>query len=127
MSKFNIISDFVTNDVIDKLNKWDLTYGVEVSGVKGDCFNVKFISLPNDLTDLAQEVYELCPNVIYQGFGCMDDMIEIMTQSGREIEPEIAELIKEIDIEDEDFSMKIIQKYLKFKKINYVISPSYSQ
>jgi len=120
MGKFNIISGIVTNDVIDKLNKWDLTHGINVSGVEGDCFNVKFISLPDDLTDLTQEVYELCPNVIYQGFGCIDDMVEIMTQSGRKIEPEIAELIKETDIEDEDFSMKIIQKYLKFKKTLYL-------
>lgn len=120
MSKFNILYDIVTNDVMDQLKKWDSTHGIEVSGVNRDCFNVKFISLPDDLTGLTQEVYELCPNVIYQGFGCMDDMIEIMTQSEREIEPEIADLIKEIDVDNEEFNKKIIQKYLKLKKVLYL-------
>ena len=120
MSKFNIICDIVTNDVIDKLKKWDSIYGIEVSGVREDCFNIKFISLPSDLTNLTQEIYEICPNVIYQGFGCIDDMIIVMTQAGREIEPEVYEIIKNIDVDDEGFGVKILQKYLKLKKVLYL-------
>ncbi|TRZ45122.1 DUF4253 domain-containing protein [Robertkochia solimangrovi] len=66
----------VTNEqVITKVKKWDEKVGLKI--IVADEARVEaFISkLPDDLLNFTQEIYELCPDVIEQGYSDMDEMI----------------------------------------------------
>ena len=67
----------VTNEqVINRIKEWDKQVGLKI--IVADEARVEaFISnLPYDLIKFTQEVYELCPDVIEQGYGDMDEMIK---------------------------------------------------
>jgi hypothetical protein len=122
MSKFALVKekgtnginyDVTTDDVIEKLQQWDSHYGIEISEVEHNRLVVTFQSLPENLEALAQDIYEFCPDVIEQGFGCMDDMVEMMAEAGQEIKPELAQLIEGVDFEQEDFGEVLLQRSLK--------------
>lgn len=122
MSKFALVKEKETNginyyvttdDIIEKLKQWDSQYGIEISEVEHDRLVVTFPSLPDNLDALAKDIYEFCPDVIEQHFGCMDDMVEMMEQSGQELAPEIAQLIEGVDFETENFGEVLLQKSLK--------------
>ncbi len=122
MNKFDTIKengtggpnyDVSTEDVINKLKQWDSQYGIEISEVSHDQVLVKFNSLPDNLESFAKEIYDFCPDVIDQHFGCMDEMVEMMDETGQELDPGTAELIEGVDLEDEDFGEVLLQKSIK--------------
>jgi len=43
-------------------------------------------------------------------------MVEMMAETGEEIEPELSELVSGIDFTEEKFGMKLLQKSLKSSK-----------
>jgi ankyrin repeat protein len=104
---------FDTDDIAEKLGQWDSKYGIDISEVEHDGFIAKFNLLPDDLIKFSKEVYEFCPDIIDQGYGCMDGLAQMMTDSGCEIDPKTAELIKDIDFKDDDFGLLILQRDLK--------------
>lgn len=125
MSKFEIVreketegpNEGITNDdIIAKLEEWDSAYSVEVDEVGGDRLTVRFGELPVDLADLSQEIYKLCPDIIGQHFGCMDELVEMMEETGQELEPELADLVDGVDLEAEDFGMQLLRKSLASTK-----------
>ncbi len=105
--------DITTEDVIEKLRRWDELYGIEISEVENDRVIVTFSQLPEDLEVLATEIYEFCPDVIDQGYGCMDDMLGMKVQAGLELNEETQQLIQDVDFNDENFGLKILQNALK--------------
>ncbi|MBE9174886.1 DUF4253 domain-containing protein [Synechocystis salina LEGE 06155] len=105
--------DITTEDLIAKLQEWDRQYGIEISEVAFDSLIVHFKELPADLTALAQEIYEFCPDVIDQGFGCVDDALPMMMASGRELPPETQVLLTGVDWNDPDFGLTILQNSLR--------------
>lgn len=105
--------DVSTEDVIKKLKQWDSQFGIEISEVSHDHVLVEFNSIPDNLKSFAKEVYDFCPDVIDQHFGCMDEMVEMMEETGQEIAPEIADLIEGVDLEDEGFGEVLLQKSIK--------------
>ena len=108
--------DITTEDVIAKLTQWDESYGIEISGVEYDRVIVTFSRLPENLEDLATEIYEFCPDVIDQGYGCMDDILAMKAQSKTELDEETKLLIQDVDFNDENFGLKILQNDLKFSQ-----------
>jgi hypothetical protein len=108
--------DITTEDIIEKLTRWDKLYGIEISEVENDQVVVKFSRLPNDLEALASEIYEFCPDVIDQGYGCMDDILAMKTQSGTELDEETQTLIQGVDFNDENFGLKILQNDLRLSQ-----------
>ncbi len=62
------------------------------------------------------EIYEFCPDVIDQNFGCMDEMIETMKETGRDLPPHIAELIDGVNFEDDGFGKTLLEKSLRTSK-----------
>lgn len=123
MSKFDILKEKQTNgynydigpdDIIKKFEEWDKQHGIETSGVDFNAVVAKFNSLPENIEGLAQEVYDLCPDIIDQGFGEMDGMIEFKEEIGEELSPEIQKLIEGVDFQDENFSMVLLQRSLKY-------------
>ena len=121
MSKFTVIKEQNTNganyeitndDILKKLEHWDSQYGIEISDVAADRVLVTFNSLPTDVEALAKDIYEFCPDVIEQHFGVMDEMVEMMEETGQELDPELAKLIDGVDFEDENFGEILLQKSL---------------
>jgi hypothetical protein len=106
--------DLSTDDIVAMLERWDALYSIEISDVDNDRLLVQFASLPDDLSDLAKEIYEFCPDVIDQHFGCMDDMVEMM--GDEELPPELADLVEGVDFEDENFGEILLQRALKSSK-----------
>ena len=73
---------------------------------------VTFRNLPEDLTDLALEIYEFCPDTIEQGFGCADDAIKMLQRSQQGIPTDLQEMIEGIDFDDENFGLEILKRSL---------------
>ncbi len=122
MSQFDIVREEGTNginyditndDIIRQLTAWHDAYGIEISDVGHDRVNVTFQSLPDDLDALAAEIYEFCPDVVDQHFGCMDDMIDQMAEIGQDVSDELAELVDGVDFQDEDFGLTLLKKSLR--------------
>lgn len=67
----------VTNEqVISKIKEWDEKVGLKIIVADVSRIEAYISKLPNDLDEFTQEVYELCPDVIEQGYGDMDEMIK---------------------------------------------------
>ncbi len=121
MAKFDIIKEQETNginydisneDVLKKLENWDSQYGIEIGDVTNESVIVMFNSLPSDLEPLAKDIYEFCPDVIEQHFGVMDEMLEMMEETGQELDNETAKLVEGVNFEEENFGMVLLQKSL---------------
>lgn len=108
--------DVTTKDVINKLQDWDRRFGVTISDVEHDQVTVYFQTLPDNLQELAIEIYDFCPDVIDQGYGCMDDMLSMMSESGQEINEEIRALLEGVDMNNPDFGLQILANVLKIEQ-----------
>jgi hypothetical protein len=105
-----------TEDVIERLQKWDAAYGVELSDVGHDRVAVKFKKLPADVGALAAEAYEFCPDVIDQHFGCFAEMIEAMEEMGEEAPEGLSDLVEGVDLEDENYGLELLKRSLEQTK-----------
>jgi len=81
-----------------------------------DQVTVSFQTLPDNLQEIAIELYEFCPDIIDQGFGCMDDMLTMMSESGQEIEDQTKALLEGVDFDNPDFGLKILLNALKIEQ-----------
>jgi hypothetical protein len=102
--------------IICQLKDWHDAFNIEVCAVEGSRVLVKFSQLPEKLDTLANEIYQICPDVIDQHFGCMDEMVAMLEHSEQELDPEIQSLIKGVDFDDEDFAMQLLIKSLASKQ-----------
>lgn len=109
--------DLDTEDIINKLKEWDQKYEIELSEVTSDTVTIHFKNLPADLTALAQEIYEFCPDTIDQGFGCFGDMIYAAEDMGEEVSEEILEFIQGVDLDDDNYGLELLQRSLKKDKL----------
>ena len=78
------INHSITNDsLISIVRKFDEKYSLELIGASGDwCeFNIK--KEPKDWDELANEVYQVCPDVVEQGTGSVESLKEIMKRTKR--------------------------------------------
>ncbi len=103
----------LTKDMIATLERWDAAYGIEAEVGAGSLLLVNFKTLPADVSPLAAEIYEFCPDVVDQNFGCMDVMVEMMEASGQPLSEEIAALIKGVDFSDDDFGHVLLRRSLE--------------
>lgn len=111
--------DIDTEDIVKKLMDWDQRYGICFENVTHDGLLVHFKSLPGDadaLHALGEEIYDFCPDVIDQGFGCMDDMLEMLEAQGLEIDEPTQTLIAGVDFEDENFGLELLARSLASEK-----------
>lgn len=70
---------YISNDdVILKLKQWNNRYPFSIIGADFDWIGAKFTVLPSnqDLQSFAQEVYEFCPDIVEQGTGSIEELIE---------------------------------------------------
>lgn len=108
--------DLSTEDLIEQFQYWDVQYGIELSDITFDAVTVTFNNLPEDVTELAVEIYEFCPDVIDQHFGCMADAISIAEEFGKDLSEDIAVLLKDVDLNDEDCGFELLKRSLSIHK-----------
>lgn len=106
--------DLETADIVAKLQAWDAAYGIEIQDVENDAVTVMFQTLPEDLPGLAADIYEFCPDVIEQHFGCFDSLVEDLAPE--DVPPELTELIADVDFADDEFGMVLLIKSLRMNK-----------
>jgi hypothetical protein len=106
--------DLSTEDIIEKLRQWDTQYGIEISDVEFDSVNVTFEKLPNDLSNLALEIYEFCPDIIDQHFGCIADILE---ESGEDVSEDFREFIKDVDLTNDNYGLELLKRSLALNKL----------
>ncbi len=75
---------FDTEEVIEKLKKWDSLYGIEIKGVDKDWVYITLNKLPSNLNDFSKEIYEFCPDTVEQGVGSISSL-KILIQERKEI------------------------------------------
>ena len=105
--------DITTADIEKQLTQWDELYGVSISEVREDRLIIHFENIPSDVTSLAKELYEFCPDIIDQGFGVMDEMVEMAETGAFELDDEVKKMIEGIDFEDENFGLVLLERHLK--------------
>lgn len=106
--------DLQTQDIVAKLQAWDEQYGIDIQDVADDAVTVIFRTLPEELDGLAAEIYDFCPDVIDQHFGCFDDLVDL--NGVGPVPPELAELIAGVDFSDDDFGMVLLIKSLRMNQ-----------
>lgn len=67
--------------VIDKLKDWYKMHEFVLCVIDEDRIGAKFIELPKDIKSFANAAYEFCPDVIDQGYGDMDKMVNDIRQN----------------------------------------------
>jgi hypothetical protein len=107
--------DIDTQEIIRRLKEWDEKFGVTLSEIGADRVTVSFTDLPDDLGELANEIYEFCPDVVDQGFGCFSDFVEA-AETQAEPDPGFLELTAGVDFEDENYGLEILRRCLKRDK-----------
>ncbi len=121
MNKFEIIKEKGTNganydispeDITNRLIAWDSKYGISISNVEHNRLDISFDALPNNLEALANEIYSFCPDIIDQGFGCLDEMIEMLEESEQTIPHSIRAQIEGVDLSGDDYGLKVLQNVL---------------
>jgi len=101
-----------TDDIIARLTQWQALCDFTVTDAGRDTVDITFNTLPKDMDAFVKDLYEFCPDLVDQGTGCVDEMVE----SGEELSPEIQKLIEGIDFTDENFGLEILKRELQQKK-----------
>ena len=64
-------------DILTKFQEWDKLCDFSLSEIERDKVLVTFRTLPEDLDSFARNVYDFCPDTVDQGFGCVEEMMEL--------------------------------------------------
>lgn len=74
----------VSNEmIIEKLQKWDELYGIQLHEAKFDSFTISFDKLPDDLSHLCTEMWLFCPDLCEIDHGDYEQKAAIMKDFAR--------------------------------------------
>jgi len=104
--------EITTDDVGARLREWKAQCEYEVIEIKHDALSLRFLTLPDDLDKFAREIYEFCPDVFDQHFGCVNEMLEACEESGNEVSAYWQDMVAGLDPEDEDFGLELLKRSL---------------
>ena len=68
--------DIYNQDILNQMKAWDELVGFQVIIVDHDELDAYMDHLPDDVSAFAKEVYDFCPDVIDQGYGDMESLVE---------------------------------------------------
>jgi hypothetical protein len=75
--------DIEHDEVIRRLKEWDALYGLQLIGAGMDWLHAEFEKPPKNWASFADEVYELCPDVVDQGTGSIEALaVELKKMGG---------------------------------------------
>ena len=105
----NGINYGITTEVLLRvLEDWSNFCEFEVTEVGHDRVSLELRTLPEDLPAFCREVHALCPDIVDQGYGLAEDMVEYR--------PELAELIAGLDPQAEDFPLRVMARDLRQRR-----------
>lgn len=105
-----------TKDIIARLTEWQKLCSFEITGAERDTVEIKFNTLPQDMDAFVAGLYEFCPDLVDQGTGCVQEMIEAMEESGEDIPAETRKFIEGVDFNDENYGLEILKREIQAKK-----------
>lgn len=105
--------DLANAAIIDRLTQWQSLCSFTCANAKGDSVDIKFTTLPQDMDAFVRDLYEFCPDLVDQGTGCVHEMVELMAETGEELEPSMQELIAGVDFEDENYGLEILKREIQ--------------
>jgi hypothetical protein len=73
--------DLYTDDIVERLQDWDERFGIEVLEVDApSSITIRLQRLPDDLDAFAAEVEDFCPDIIWQGVGSQEELVEALRE-----------------------------------------------
>lgn len=108
--------DLDTDAIISHLTEWQKLCSFDITGAEGDTVEIKFNTLPADMDAFVEDLYEFCPDLVDQGTGCVQEIIESMEEMGQEIPPATRKLVEGVDFDDDDYGLEILKREIQAKK-----------
>lgn len=75
--------EILNEDVVARLKDWEKAFSFDIVGADNDWVEIKFRTLPKDLSAFAEEVYEFCPDAVDQGPGNVNGLVKEMQATRR--------------------------------------------
>jgi hypothetical protein len=70
-------------DVVATLKQWEKRVRFQIVGAENDWVEIEFRSMPQDLHEFVNEVYELSPDTVDEGTGSFDELIKDISVTKR--------------------------------------------
>ncbi|WP_058300914.1 DUF4253 domain-containing protein [Gorillibacterium timonense] len=70
--------DLSTEDIITKLKELDRRYGIRLYAVQTDSVGFELLRQPTNLQAFAEELYAFCPDLVDQGVGSIEHLIDYL-------------------------------------------------
>ncbi|UXY16204.1 ankyrin repeat domain-containing protein [Chitiniphilus purpureus] len=102
-----------TDAIVRQLSAWDKRHGIQVQDVATDRVTVQFIDLPDDVGKLVKEIDKLCPDVIGQHFGLLDEHAAQFTVAGQAVPADLAALLQDLDPGHRQFGQQVLGRWLR--------------
>jgi Domain of unknown function (DUF4253) len=103
-----------TEAIIERLEKWQSACEFTITSAEPDAVDIQFATLPKDMDTFVRDIYDLCPDIVDQGTGCIREMVEEIATE--EITSEMRRLIEGVNFEDEDYGLEILKRTLEETK-----------
>jgi len=75
--------DMETDDIIRKLEEFDLKFGIDIFHAESDTIEFEFKQLPENLMAFSQDLYEFCPDIVDQGLETVENLENEIAVTGR--------------------------------------------
>jgi len=73
-------------DLKRRLAHWQKAYGIDIWQAESDTIQLRFTRMPSNLPSFAKEVYEFCPDIVDQGVGTEEALVqEIQKRKGLQL------------------------------------------
>lgn len=72
-----------TEDLVEKLREYDEDFGIAIMRAETDTIVFDLVGWPRDLSAFAQDLYELCPDIVDQGVGSVEALEDGLDVTGR--------------------------------------------
>ena len=104
--------DLDTEAILQELQKWKALCSFRVVDAEGDRASIEFDTLPKDMDGFVKNLYQFCPDLVDQGTGCVAELLEMASETGAEVPAKVQELIKGVNLDEEDYGLEILKREL---------------
>jgi len=99
--------------MIERLTKWQALCSFTVANAQGNRVDITFTTLPKDMDAFVRDLYDFCPDLVDQGTGCVHEMVEMMEETGEDLDSKMKELIEGVDFSDENYGLEILKREIQ--------------
>lgn len=73
--------NMMTGDIIKKLQDYDRRYGIDIFQAESDTIQFMLLTPPADMNAFGDDLYDFCPDIVDQGVGSVDELIDIIHET----------------------------------------------